>query len=194
MWQAREGASKARSWGVAGPGGGADDCLAVGLVAASLALSYRGMTRTAYRNPLLLPPALPALPTAEIAERVLRIALSAASGCADLPRYHLTRTELQRRAGHLIPEGPGLVGAVAHALEERPELYPDLRADAPLLREHQAAADSFEIGFNARYLMDILAQVEGDTVEVHLADAAAPTLIRENDKASALYVLMPMRV
>jgi DNA polymerase III subunit beta len=55
-------------------------------------------------------------------------------------------------------------------------------------------ADSFDIGFNARYLMDILGQIEGDTVEVHLADAAAPTLIRENDKAPALYVLMPMRV
>jgi DNA polymerase-3 subunit beta len=52
----------------------------------------------------------------------------------------------------------------------------------------------FEIGFNARYLMDILGQIEGDTVEVHLADAAAPTLIRENDHAPALYVLMPMRV
>ena len=56
------------------------------------------------------------------------------------------------------------------------------------------SASGFEIGFNARYLLDILAQVEGDTVEVHLADAAAPTLIRENDKAEALYVLMPMRV
>jgi DNA polymerase III subunit beta len=55
-------------------------------------------------------------------------------------------------------------------------------------------SDSIEIGFNARYLMDILGQVEGDTVEVHLADAAAPTLIRENDKSPALYVLMPMRV
>jgi DNA polymerase-3 subunit beta len=55
-------------------------------------------------------------------------------------------------------------------------------------------ADSFEIGFNARYLMDILGQIEGDTMEVHLADAAAPTLLRENDKAPALYVLMPMRV
>ena len=52
----------------------------------------------------------------------------------------------------------------------------------------------FEIGFNARYLMDILGQIDGDTVEVHLADAAAPTLIRENEKAAALYVLMPMRV
>jgi len=52
----------------------------------------------------------------------------------------------------------------------------------------------FEIGFNSRYLLDILGQIEGDMVEVHLADAAAPTLIRENDKAPALYVLMPMRV
>ena len=36
--------------------------------------------------------------------------------------------------------------------------------------------------------------IDGDMVEVHLADAAAPTLIRENDKSPALYVLMPMRV
>ena len=55
-------------------------------------------------------------------------------------------------------------------------------------------SDAFEIGFNARYLMDILSQIESETVEVHLADAAAPTLIRENDKSPALYVLMPMRV
>jgi DNA polymerase-3 subunit beta len=56
------------------------------------------------------------------------------------------------------------------------------------------SAAGFEIGFNSRYLMDILGQIDGDMVEVHLADAAAPTLIRENDKAPALYVLMPMRV
>jgi DNA polymerase-3 subunit beta len=51
-----------------------------------------------------------------------------------------------------------------------------------------------EIGFNARYLSDILGQVDGDTVELHLADANAPTLIRESEKSPALYVLMPMRV
>ena len=55
-------------------------------------------------------------------------------------------------------------------------------------------SEGLEIGFNARYLMDILHEIEGDSVEVHLADAAAPTLLRENDKSSALYVLMPMRV
>jgi DNA polymerase-3 subunit beta len=55
-------------------------------------------------------------------------------------------------------------------------------------------ADGLEIGFNARYLLDILSEIDGDTVEVHLADAAAPTLLREKDNNSALYVLMPMRV
>ena len=70
-------------------------------------------------------------------------------------------------------------------------------ADAGLqVRPGQCAGSKHEgwVTINSRYLMDILGQVEGDVVEVHLADAAAPTLIRENDKASALYVLMPMRV
>jgi DNA polymerase-3 subunit beta len=58
----------------------------------------------------------------------------------------------------------------------------------------QYASDGFEIGFNANYLKDILGQIDGDTVELHLADAAAPTLIRQDDKSPALYVLMPMRV
>jgi DNA polymerase-3 subunit beta len=55
-------------------------------------------------------------------------------------------------------------------------------------------APGFDVGFNSRYLLDILGQVEGDSVEVHLADAAAPTLIRESQASQALYVLMPMRV
>src|SRR5437870_11023363 len=55
-------------------------------------------------------------------------------------------------------------------------------------------SDTIEIGFKAKYLLDILGEIDGDTVEVHLADAAAPTLLRENDKSNALYVLMPMRV
>ncbi|MGQ3229330.1 MAG: DNA polymerase III subunit beta, partial [Blastomonas fulva] len=37
-------------------------------------------------------------------------------------------------------------------------------------------------------------ELEGDVIELHLADSSAPTLIRENDKSNALYVLMPMRV
>ena len=58
----------------------------------------------------------------------------------------------------------------------------------------QYASDGFEIGFNANYLKDILGQIDSDVVELHLADAGAPTLIRKDDKSPALYVLMPMRV
>ena len=55
-------------------------------------------------------------------------------------------------------------------------------------------SDSFEIGFNANYLKDILSQIDSDLVELHLADAGAPTLIRRDENSPALYVLMPMRV
>ena len=60
--------------------------------------------------------------------------------------------------------------------------------------EAEYGADGFEIGFNANYLKDILHQIDSDTVELHLADAGAPTLIRKDEDSPALYVLMPMRV
>ncbi len=56
------------------------------------------------------------------------------------------------------------------------------------------SSDPLEIGFNANYLKDILGQIDGDSVELHLADAGAPTLIRQDEQSPALYVLMPMRV
>jgi len=51
-----------------------------------------------------------------------------------------------------------------------------------------------EIGFNARYLLDITAQLQGSEAEFKLADAASPTLLGDASDATALYVLMPMRV
>jgi len=51
-----------------------------------------------------------------------------------------------------------------------------------------------EVGFNARYLIDILQQVEGEGVRFHLADASAPAVVQDVADSSALYVLMPMRV
>ncbi len=54
--------------------------------------------------------------------------------------------------------------------------------------------ESIEIGFNARYLLDILAQVEGSGARFVMADAASPTVVQDSSDASALYVLMPMRV
>ena len=50
-----------------------------------------------------------------------------------------------------------------------------------------------EIGFQARYLTDITDQINGD-VEFCFSDGAAPTIVRDAQDSSALYVLMPMRV
>jgi DNA polymerase-3 subunit beta len=54
--------------------------------------------------------------------------------------------------------------------------------------------DPLEIGFNARYILDMNSQIEGDEVEFALADAGSPTLVRDPKDSSTLYVLMPMRV
>ena len=55
-------------------------------------------------------------------------------------------------------------------------------------------ASPLDIGFNARYLMDIAAQLDGDTALLKLADPGSPTVIQDREGAPALYVLMPLRV
>ncbi len=54
--------------------------------------------------------------------------------------------------------------------------------------------DDLEIGFNARYLLDIAAQLENQTACFDMADPGSPILVRDPEDLSALYVLMPMRV
>ena len=54
--------------------------------------------------------------------------------------------------------------------------------------------DNLEIGFNAKYLLDITSQISGDGCRMMLADAASPTIIQDTADPSALYVLMPLRV
>jgi DNA polymerase-3 subunit beta len=56
------------------------------------------------------------------------------------------------------------------------------------------SADPLDIGFNSRYLLDIVGQFKGDTANFEFSDAGSPTIIRDPADESALYVLMPMRV
>jgi DNA polymerase-3 subunit beta len=53
------------------------------------------------------------------------------------------------------------------------------------------------IGFNGRYLLDMLAHLkvgEGGKARVLLADSTSPTLWQTSDESAALYVLMPQRI
>ena len=54
--------------------------------------------------------------------------------------------------------------------------------------------EEMEIGFNARYLLDIATQIEGEELKFELADSGSPTVIRDLADEASLYVLMPMRV
>ena len=54
--------------------------------------------------------------------------------------------------------------------------------------------ESLEIGFNFRYLLDILAQVKSETVQLYLQDGISPVILQDEGDDSALYVLMAMRV
>ncbi len=54
--------------------------------------------------------------------------------------------------------------------------------------------EPFEIGFNARYLLDVAGQIQGETAEFRFADPASPTLVLDPADAGVRYVLMPLRV
>jgi DNA polymerase-3 subunit beta len=54
--------------------------------------------------------------------------------------------------------------------------------------------ESVEIGFNARYVIDINGHLTGPEIEFLLSDASAPVIIRDLGNTNNLFVLMPMRV
>jgi DNA polymerase-3 subunit beta len=56
------------------------------------------------------------------------------------------------------------------------------------------SASPLEIGFNARYLLDITGQIEGKEVRFLLSDAGSPAIIEDAEDTRTLYVLMPLRV
>jgi DNA polymerase-3 subunit beta len=60
--------------------------------------------------------------------------------------------------------------------------------------EAHYGAESIEIGFNSKYLMDIAKQMENDEAEFSFADTNTAVIIQNLADARSLYVLMPMRV
>ncbi len=63
-------------------------------------------------------------------------------------------------------------------------------------REELAAqykGEEMTIGYNARYVMDILNAMEGESVQLELQEPLSPTLLREPDNKGYTCVVMPMR-
>jgi DNA polymerase-3 subunit beta len=69
--------------------------------------------------------------------------------------------------------------------------------DAGAAEEELAVAygdDRLEIGFNAKYLLEIASQVDRENAVFLFNSSGDPTLMREGNDTSAIYVVMPMRV
>ena len=54
--------------------------------------------------------------------------------------------------------------------------------------------EALEIGFNAKYLLDVAGQIEGQDATFMLESSSSPALVTDSDDDQALFVLMPLRV
>ncbi len=79
------------------------------------------------------------------------------------------------------PEGSVLIAKNPNAGEAYEEIDSELEGDP------------ISIGFNARYIVELVDQIDDDTVEISFGDSVSPALFRAPD-ADDVFVLMPMRV
>lgn len=87
--------------------------------------------------------------------------------------------------------------AVKLALDEDRLILSVNAPDSGAAEEELAVAygdERLEIGFNAKYLLEIASQVDRENAVFLFNSAADPTMMREGSDASAVYVVMPMRV
>ena len=56
------------------------------------------------------------------------------------------------------------------------------------------AGNEIEIGFNSKYIMDIVNNLEDTEISISLKDNTSPVIAQENSNTNLVYVLMPMRV
>lgn len=103
------------------------------------------------------------------------------------------RTALQRAAilsnekyrGIRLTLKPGLLVLQAHNPEQE-------EAEEEL--EVTYAGEAMEIGFNVNYLMEALAAVDGEQVELGFTDGNSSCLIKAPGAVNSRYVVMPMRL
>ena len=114
-------------------------------------------------------------------DRIMQVDVSAFSAAVD--RVSTIASEKSRSVKMVLKSGVLTLSAsntdASSATEELEVSY-----DGP----------EMEIGFNARYLLDIAGQVNSDMVEFALADQGSPSLVRAPGDEASLFVLMPMRV
>jgi DNA polymerase III subunit beta len=106
----------------------------------------------------------------------------------DVLRGALQRTAIlsnEKFRGIRVTLKPGALVLQAHNPEQE-------EAEEEL--DLQYTGEELEIGFNVNYLMEALAAIEGNTVELGLTDSNSSCLLKAPNTADCKYVVMPMRL
>jgi DNA polymerase-3 subunit beta len=84
-----------------------------------------------------------------------------------------------------------LSAGTLRVLSQNPDLG-DAREDVPV----EYAGEPLKIGFNSRYLTDVVAALKADDVQLELADDLSPGVLKGAGEPDAGYtaVVMPMRI
>jgi len=110
------------------------------------------------------------------------------AGARDALRQALQRTSIlsnEKYRGVRLTFAPNLLTVQAHNPEQE---------EAEDQVEVSFEGEEVEIGFNVTYLLEALAAIDADTVEVGLTDANSSCLIRTPGDSSVKFVVMPMRL
>jgi DNA polymerase-3 subunit beta len=106
----------------------------------------------------------------------------------ELLRQALMRTSIlsnEKYRGIRLKLDKNIIKIQAHNPEQE-------EADEELEVDYQG--DVLEIGFNVTYLLDVLANVRSDNIEMTLSDSNSSCLMREPGTEQFRYVVMPMRL
>jgi DNA polymerase III subunit beta len=112
-------------------------------------------------------------------------------------RAVLRRDELAatlKRVGILVAERARAVRFAFKETELEIEVHNVDRGEVRETVPMELTGDEIAVGFNARYLQEILGVLHGDTVVLELAHPLAPCLVRDPNDDSCFFVVMPMRL
>ncbi len=112
-------------------------------------------------------------------------------------RLEVDATEFAKAVDRVATVSSERSRAVKLALDEDRLVLSVNAPDAGTAEEELTVAygdERLEIGFNAKYLQEIANQVDHENAVFLFSTSADPTLMREGNDTSAVYVVMPMRV
>jgi len=87
--------------------------------------------------------------------------------------------------------------AVRFDLESGKATLSSINPDVGEAREELAAqykGEEISIGYNARYLIDAIQSMDGESIKIELQEPLSPSLLLETDDKGCKCVIMPMRV